>query len=183
MALIRHKENPFSDNLVIPTKGKRVTVSKLGKDNNVLINQNTGEVHGTQITTYKQVDTKEFVKVFAQNIALTFGLTSAGLKALNVMIWALQYQAVNKDLLQLESMTLASFLEYHAKSKLKLSQATFNRGLKELVGAQILAAYKIRGFYFINPNFIFNGNRIVFSTAIELKKQTKEDQAEINFKE
>jgi hypothetical protein len=179
MALVRHNENPFCENLVIPTKGKRVTVSRLGKDDNVLVNQTTGEVHGTHITTYKQVDSKEFVKVFAQNIALTFDLTSAGLKSLNVMIWALQYQAINKDLLQLESLTLASFLEDHKNSKLKLSLATFNRGLRELVKSQILAAYSIRGFYFINPNFVFNGNRIVFSTAIELKKK-REDQLEID---
>ena len=30
------------------------------------------------------------------------------------------------------------------------------------------------GVYFINPNFVFNGDRIVFSTAIE--RQTEQQQ-------
>ncbi|PAV01234.1 hypothetical protein CBG25_17865 [Arsenophonus sp. ENCA] len=47
------------------------------------------------------------------------------------------------------------------------AQATFTRGIKELVGAQIIARCLKQGDYFINPNFIFNGDRVAFTTAIE----------------
>jgi len=181
--IVRHSENPFFRDLVITKKKKQVRVSELGKDSNILINTSTGEVHGTHVVTYKQVDDAEFVKLFAQNIALTFGLTSAGLKSLNVLIWAIQNTAINKDLVMMESTVLVDFLLAH--DGLKLSQATFDRGLRELCLNKIIAKYKKPGFYFINPNFVFNGDRIAFTNAIERKKKqgSNEDQSEIGFDE
>lgn len=88
MSVTRYKENPFIENMVVPTKAKTVQLSRLGKDENILVNQNTGEVQGTHVTTYRRVDSESFVKLFTANIAMTFDLKSAGLKALNVLIWA-----------------------------------------------------------------------------------------------
>ena len=50
---------------------------------------------------------------------------------------------------------------------LKLSYATLKRGINELEKAQIIAKTMRKGFYFINPNFVFNGDRIAFTTLIE----------------
>ena len=168
----RYKNNPFTDNLVIPIKDKRVQISKLGKDNNVLLNQATGEVFGTHITTFKRVDGEQFVKLFTQNIALTFDLSSAGIKAFNVLIWAVQYYALSKDQVDLDTIILEEFLDKNnnPNSPLKLSSATFKRGLNELEKAQIIAKTIRQGRYFINPNFVFNGDRIAFSTIIERQK-------------
>ena len=168
----RYKNNPFIDNLVIPVKDKRVQVSRLGKDNNVLLNQTTGEVFGTQITTFKQVDGEQFVKLFTQNIALTFDLSSAGIKAFNVLMWALQHYALSKDQVDLDTPILEEFLEENDSPNypLKLSSATFKRGLNELEKSQIIAKTIRQGRYFINPNFVFNGDRIAFNTIIERKK-------------
>ena len=79
----RFKTNPFLEGMIIPVKGRQVRLSKLGKDDNVLINQATGEVHGTHVTTYKAVDNEQFVKLFTANIAMTFDLQSAGISASN----------------------------------------------------------------------------------------------------
>ena len=84
----RYKTNPFVSNMVIPVKGKQVKLSRLGKDDNILINQATGEVHGTHLTTYKRVDGEQFVKLFTANVGLTFDLTSAGIKSFSVLLWA-----------------------------------------------------------------------------------------------
>lgn len=170
--LIRYKENPFLKDMVIPVKGRKIQISPLGKDNNILVNQSTGEIIGTHVTTYKKVDGEQFIKLFTSNIGLTFDLTSSGIKVFTVMLWAVQHRAITKDQVDLELLTLEAFHESHANDlkPLKLSESTYRRGLTELCKAQIIAKSVKLGRYFINPNFIFNGDRIAFTTLIERNK-------------
>lgn len=169
-AIVRYEENPFIENMIVPIKSQRVQLSKLGRDDNVLVNQSTGEIQGTHVTTYRKVDSEEFVKLFTANIALTFELKSAGIKAFSVLVWILQEKGVSKDLAPLDKFVLDDFLEAHKDKELALSQATFARGLAELEKSKIIAKHIRQGWYFINPNFIFNGDRIAFTSVIEKTK-------------
>lgn len=174
MSLVRYETNPFLNNLTIKKGTKTIRInSNLGKENNILIDQNTGEVKSTHIATYRQVDETKFVKLFTQNIALTFELTSAGIKAFNVLLHIVQ-TTIEKDIVLLDKFALEDFLK---QNSLKLSISTFKRGVSELVKAKILAANKRKGFYFINPSFCFNGDRLTFTTIIERKN--KEDLAKL----
>ena len=169
MSLERYKENPFLEGMIVPMKGRQVKLSKLGKDDNILVNQRTGEVHGTHLTTFKRVDGEQFIKLFTANIALTFDLSSAGIKAFNVLIWVVQHKAISKDQVVLDTMMLEDFLDSQIKP-LRLSLATFKRGLNELEKSKIIAKTMRKSFYFINPNFVFNGDRIAFTTLFEKEK-------------
>lgn len=175
----RHDTNPFLDNMVVPLKGKQVRLSRLGKDNNIIINESTGETQGTAITTYRKVDSEKFVKLFTANIGFTFDLTSPGIKAFTVLIWAVQNKALEKDEIYLDSFVLNDFIDSQQDKTLKLSAATFKRGLSELVKAQIIARTRRQGQYFINPNFMFNGDRIAFTTLIERYDDHNDDQQEM----
>ena len=170
---IRYEENPFIEDMVVPVRGQRVQMSRLGRDDNVLVNQSTGEVQGTHITTYKKVDSEAFIKLFTANIALTFELGSAGIKAFSVLAWILQDRSISKDLVPMDKFVLEDFLKAQS-TKLALSQATFARGLAELEKAKIIAKHVRQGWYFINPNFVFNGDRVAFTTVIERKKRESE---------
>lgn len=174
MSVLRYKTNPFLENMTVPVRGQKVQISKLGRDDNVLVNQSTGEVHGTHVTTYRKVDSEQFVKLFTTNIAMTFELSSAGIKAFGVLLWAVQHRALAKDEVDLDSYVLDEFTTLHieAETPLKLSYATFKRGITELEKAQIIAKTIRKGRYFINPNFVFNGDRIAFTTLIERKQST-----------
>ena len=167
---IRYKQNPFLDFLDIQTAGKRVSVNVMGSDDNVLVNQATGEVKGTVVTTFKQVDDEQFLKLFTKNIAHTFDLKAAGIKALSVLAFAMQ-DRIKCDRVTLDMYLVADFIEAHKDRDppIKLSESTFMRGLKELENAQIIAKAQKRGDYFINPAFIFNGDRIAFNMIIERK--------------
>lgn len=167
--VVRHTKNPFIQDMVVPVKGQRVQLSRIGKDDNVLINNATGEVNGTHVTTFRQVDSEQFVKLFTQNIALTFDLKAAGIKVFNVMMWTLQNKALGGDVIPLDKYVLAEFLESQSKRKppVSLSSATYARGLAELEHAQIIAKHIRPGFFYINPNFCFNGDRIAFTTLIQ----------------
>lgn len=140
-------------------------ISPMGKDDHVLVNQSTGEVTGTNVITYKKVDNEEFVKLFSRNIALTFDLTSAGIKSLNILIWSVQNTAIQKDIVALDQLAFDDFMKEN--SELKMTLRTFQRGLTELEKSQIIAKTLRKGFYYINPNFVFNGDRIAFTTLIE----------------
>lgn len=178
MSFGRYKENPFLEGMVVPVKGKQVRLSRLGRDDNILVNQNTGEVQGTHVTTYKRVDSEQFVKLLTANIGLTFELSSAGIKAFGVLVWSVQNSALSKDEVDLDTLVLEAFLQCQvsaSKQPLRLSLATFKRGLNELEKAKIIAKTMRQGRYFINPNFVFNGDRIAFTTVIE-RKNTIEKQ-------
>lgn len=179
MSAKRYKNNPFLENMIVPVNTRQVKISPIGKDDNILINQSTGEVSGTHVTTYKKVDGEQFIKLFTANIGLTFDLSSAGIKTFSVLLWSVQHKAISRDEVDLDSLTLDDFIEYHKEKKppLKLSMATFKRGLSELEKASIIAKTLRAGRYFINPNFVFNGDRIAFTTLIE---KSTEEQRELD---
>jgi len=167
----RYDINPFLNELVVPVKQKNVKVSPMGQDRNVLINQETGEHFGTHVTTYKKVDAEKFVKLFTSNIALTFSLKPAGIKALSVLIWTVQNTSINKDLVLLDKYCLADFMKAHEDQELKLSHPTFLRGLAELEKAHIIAKNIRKAWYFINPSFVFSGDRVAFTQVIERQSE------------
>lgn len=173
----RYKENPFIEELNINVRSKNVKVSKLGKRDNInLINNDTGEHHGTYIGTTKKVDEEQFLKLFTGNIAMTFDLKSAGIKSFNVLCFVMQNTAIEKDKIFIDKHVLEDFNEVHNK---KLSKAVLYRGLVELIKNKIIARSKREGEYFINPAFVFNGDRIIFQTIIEKrKKELKETNIE-----
>ena len=177
MSVRRYTTNPFLEGMVVPVKGKSVKLSRLGTDDNVLVNQATGEVQGTHVVTYKKVDQEQFVKLFTANIALTFDLNAAGIKAFNILTWAVQSQGMGRDEVDLDQYTLEAFLANHPGANLSI--ATLRRGLRALEAANIIARTRRAGRYFINPNFIFNGDRVAFTTLIERKKATEEDQLDL----
>lgn len=176
--IVRHDHNPFVRDMVVPSRGKNIRISRLGKEENILVNQATGEHLGTHITTVRRVDSDQFVKLFTQNIAMTFALKSAGIKAFSVLIWVLQSKAVEKDLIPLDKIVLDEFIQAHQgrKPPIKLSQPTFWRGLADLEEAKIIAKHLRQGWYYINPNFVFNGDRIAFTTLLERKTAAEESQ-------
>lgn len=182
MSLVRHKTNPFIEDMVVPVKGRQVKLSRLGRsDQSILVNQTTGEVHGTHLTTYKRVDGEQFIKLFTANIGLTFDLSAAGIKAFSVLLWVVQHKAISRDEVDLDALTLEEFIEDHSDSKkpLSLSLTTFKRGMNELEKAQIIAKTMRKGRYFINPNFVFNGDRVAFTTVIERKKRSAQTEQEL----
>lgn len=181
MSVVRYKNNPFLSDLVINLREKQVRLGSLGKDSHVLVNESTGQSQGTHLVTYRHVDTEQFLKLFTKNIALTFDLTSPGIKAFNVLCWAVQAGALARDEVSLDAISLEDFLVAHKNRNPPLkdfSVATFKRGLTELEAAKLIAKTVRPGRYFVNPSFVFNGDRVAFTTVIERKKSTFQAELE-----
>lgn len=175
--IIRYSENPFVEGMEMEVGNKSVKVSALGKDDNILVNQVTGEVSGTHVVARKRVDRTKFVKTFADYMAFTFDLTKAGNKALRVVMWATKQYAVGRDRVDLGRYTYEEFMRYYEDSEppLVLSYPTYTRGLAELEKAKIIAKTMRTGHYFLNPNCLFNGDRVAFSTVIERESEEQKE--------
>lgn len=52
-----------------------------------------------------------------------------------------------------------------------LSRSTFERGISELIKANFIAETYVATYYFINPSYIFNGNRIAIVKEYILKRK------------
>ena len=46
------------------------------------------------------------------------------------------------------------------KTIVKISRTTYFKGMKELVEKHFIAETMIQNYYFINPDFMFNGDRL-----------------------
>ena len=81
--------------------------------------------------------------------------------------------AIAKDIVILDVEVLERFKsENNVKT---FARNTFQKGLADLVKNKIIARHTRQGWYYINPNFIFNGDRIAFTTLIERKKSETRD--------
>lgn len=172
------KQNPFTQEMKIKKRNKQIKLrtSENKAQENLLVNRITGEAEYTQLVTYRQVDESEFIKLFTQNIALTFNLSSSGLKVLNIAAYAVQKHAIGKDVIQLGREMMREFIDEFA---VKMSEATLQRGIRELIENQIIAKTDRRAKFFINPNLIFNGNRLTLIDIIEKKENKDAVQKEI----
>lgn len=176
----RFSKNPFVHGMVIKTKKARITVGEFGSESNIgIVNYETGEISspaGTVVAGVREVDDAMFIKLFTQNIALMMDFKSQGNKAFGFLMWAVQAYAMRKDLVQLDDHTRDEFLKVNPG--LAFSRRTMYQGLSQLEKAQIIAKASKPGFYFINPNFIFNGDRVRFITEIRRKQKSRAEELE-----
>lgn len=168
MKTVRYKNNPFINPIEIKTRGKRITVAPTRK-NFSLLDHDTGEVTGVTFCAYKEVDSEEFIKIYTANVELLFNLKGAGKKVFQILLKAMQEYSINRDTIYLDDET---GLEAAKAIDVKISRASFYRGVGDLIQSSIIAKSTRTNLYFINPHIIFNGDRVTFINDFK-RKQTK----------
>ncbi len=149
--------NPFIVDVSrsLKTKFKSDGVVKAGRTS--LINEETGEVVD-DVHFYGQrkvVDTETFVKIFSGRLKDIFDLSKTAVNVLLYIIDSIQKPMnINRDVVYLDIEDIGNWCGYSAKS-------TAYQGLVELMKAGMIAKYKKRNFYYIDPSLIFNGNRVL----------------------
>lgn len=152
--VVLHKLNPFmqGDAVVTKTKTKRLT----NKRGDMLVMGATGEIV-TGIAGFwqaQEVDATQFVKLFVQGVKAFKDLTGAGTKVFEVLYHEMQ-KNMNQDRV---------FLSFQAVDQTTnlMSEATYTRGMRELVAKGFLAATQVQGWFWINPSYLWNGDRLAF---------------------
>lgn len=147
--------NPFLSNAIANTKqgGRRIS----NKDGNrlMVVSETTGEVLAPAgFWQYEEVDKTQFVKLYVNGVKAFKDLTNAGTKVFEVLYLEIQ-KNIGKDKIYMSYSQLDHDIT-------PMSEATFNRGMKELVEKAFLAAMPAISWYWLNPDFIWNGDRLAF---------------------
>lgn len=161
----------YEHNPSVPTAGaitkKRPTTIRNG-EKVMLVGQETGAIVGEGHAAFiemREVDQAQFVKVYLAGIKQTQNLTNAGYK-----VFELVYNRM-RDTPQSDSILLT----HHDAQRydVKMSERTFRRGLRELLEQEFLYRSRVRDMYWVNVNYMFNGNRITLAKMYQLKGKQK----------
>ncbi len=163
----RYRENPFLKEVVENAKiGYKRIASKDNADL-AIINRSTGELTGAAGLWYRaEVEKTEFLKIYADGLAGILGLKSPGKKVF-ILLYNQLFGHIGKTeiVLHYEALT--------AEERKKISLRTFTSGVTELLKAKFIAQSMIPSVFFVNPNYIYNGNRIALIKEFVLKDSEK----------
>lgn len=167
-----YNSNPFIDSTSVAQRRRRV-MSKTGSM--MLVEPETGEiVHGGGAGFWEseEIDSTRFIKLFVNGVRALTELTNAGTKVF-AMLYAEMQSAPNKD---------RAWLSFSGVNQAitPMSESTYTRGMRELINKKFIAATPQQGWFWVNPDYIWNGDRLAFVKEYRIKKadQRKSDQRE-----
>lgn len=166
----KYYTNPFLEETAIESlTGYRKIYSRQNKDICLVINPNDGEAKPAGFYFRKEVEKNEFVKLYVKGATALLNLTSAGQKMFQ-QVYTQIYGKEGKD----KTEIMLSYEMMNEEEQKKISRSTFYRGIKELIEARFIAESKATNYYFINPTYIYNGDRLALVTEYITKKQPAE---------
>ena len=143
----RYRTNPL---LVPSALDLRTKTVKAGVARD-LIDPNTGEVHAVAaIYQRKIVDSERFAKVYLDGFSAIFELGTAAKKVFKTILMVCE-----KD----SDKIYLNFMVVEEVGRDGISQATFMRGMRELIQKKFIAESVFPHQYWINPHIFYNGNR------------------------
>jgi hypothetical protein len=144
--------NPFIVAGLVKPKTKRIT----NKKGDCMIVGETGEIVAPVAGFWQaqEVDAAKFVKLYINGVKAFKELTNAGTKVFELLYLEVQ-KNISKDRVYLSFSTIDN-------KETKISQATFTRGMRELIDKGFVAPTIAIGWYWLNLDFMWNGDRLAF---------------------
>lgn len=134
-------------------KTKRITNRK---GDMMLINRDSGEIVN-EIAGFwqsEEVDASKFVKLYINGVKALAELTGAGTKVFELLYLIIQ-ENIGKDKVYVSFNDLKKY-------GIATSRPTFARGMAELINKEFIASTDQIGWYWLNPDYIWNGDRLAF---------------------
>lgn len=169
-----YSTNPFLEEMGSPDMSKKNEVFYTG--DKVVINPKTGEVDDSVIgvAKVKYVESDKFVKLYTDQLGVFFELGKAAQRVCEFMMYKVGESAIGKGEVILGYPEYSQYFENRTGG----TRSTFMRGVQELAGKQLIAKHINRDVWYINPAFLFNGNRARFITEYRRKRKPTEQQLE-----
>jgi hypothetical protein len=155
-----YQTNPSVPRDGLASRTKRIRTGQEAKG--FLIN-GSGEVFGEGVAVayeIEEVDDERFVKLYLDGIRQTVGLSKRGLAVFELVYRTLQ-DAPKTDKVELSVLTCG------------LSRSTFYIGLRDLLKRGFLFHSAVDGVFFVNIQYMFNGDRLAFVKAYHRRKVKK----------
>lgn len=158
----KYRENPFLNQTFLSTKRGVKTVKGVGAERMMVVSEESGEILGPAgFWQSEEVDKTQFIKLFVNGVKALKELSSAGTRVFELLYLEMQ-KNIGKDKLHLSFQAIDQQIN-------ELSERTFYRGMQELVAKSFIAESLAPGVYFVNPDFIWNGDRLSFVRSFSIK--------------
>ena len=167
----RYDHNPFIGNALTNTKsGVRRITDKSGS-RMMVVSENTGEVIAPAgFWQTQEVDKTQFVKLYVNGVKAFRDLTGAGTKVFELLYLRVQ-ENMGKDKIWL------TFPDVEQTSS-TIGETTFYRGMKELLKKGFIAESLSPGLYYLNPDYMWNGDRLAFVKEYINKQPTPKKEVD-----
>lgn len=157
-------QNPFTEGVVEKiSQNKKKRIRKFITSKGSYIDNSSGEVKDVIMGIQKEVDSHEFTKLYHEGLNEIMGLTDKSSKILYYLASRLR-----KDQMQIE------FDIDNCTDVTGYSKSSVYNAMAELLEFNIIARHKKSYIYFINPLYIFNGDRLTIVKQYVMPKKDKE---------
>lgn len=156
-AMPEYEENP---SLPVASRSARIGQKRIPNkagDKLMVVNDNGEVIAGAGFHEIIEVDQSQFVKFYVGGVKLFNDLGAPGVK-----VFELLYKVILKSP-NIDKVFL------HPKQVPRMSRATFDRGVVELLAKEIIYKSTLPGHYYINVNYLFNGDRLALVKEYRLK--------------
>jgi hypothetical protein len=169
-ALNRRGLEVFTENPFVGGVQTRTRPHVLRQGNRALINTDTGDTitRAAGFWEIEEVDAGRFVKLFIQGVKALKELSGSGTKVFELLYLKVQ-ETPNQDKIFIPFSNIDQKIT-------PMSEATYHRGMKEILGKGFLAPTPSMGLYWLNPGFVWNGDRLAFVKEYRRKPAIKTDQ-------
>ena len=169
--LIKYETNPFLPDAAANTdEGTKRKTLRSKDGSHLMVTSQSGEVIAPAGFWHTQeVDRTQFVKLYVNGVKAFAGLTGAGAQVFGLVYAELQ-KTPGKDMIYLNFSDVDQDIT-------PISKATFMRGVKEILLKKFLAETQVSGRYFVNPDYIFNGDRLAIVKEFRVRRDAVSDQA------
>lgn len=159
----KYTENPFLAKALTTTKTRTRKISSTSGERMMVVSEESGEVMGPAgFWQTEEVDQTQFVKLFVNGVRALKELTAAGTKVFELLYLEMQ-KNIGKDQIHLSFAGIDHTIN-------DISERTFYRGMQELVAKGFIAESVVVGLYFVNPDYLWNGDRLAFVKTFRLKQ-------------
>ena len=164
-----YDKNPYIVDASLNTNQgtKRRTLRNKDGTQLMITNPGTGEmVAPAGFWQTQEVDKTQFVKLYVNGVRAFRELTAAGSKIFEILYLEVQ-KAIGRDRVYLSFSNLPD--------EFAISQATFTRGMRELMDKKFVAPTAAVGWYWVNPDYMWNGDRLAYVKEYRLKRDNSND--------
>ncbi len=161
--IAQYGENPFVKDALVSTKTgtRRISATNGRKDRFMIVSDHGEIVAPAGFHEIVEVDKSQFVKLYVNGVKAIQGLTSPGTRVFELVFMQVQ-EKPGKDTVYITFPAINQEIT-------PISRATFDRGMRELLEKKFLAMTRTPGIYYINIDYVFNGNRLAFIKEFRIK--------------
>ncbi len=159
--LKQYSSNPFLGDASSNTKQGIKRISDRTGQKMMVVSEHGEIMAPAGFWQIEEVDRSQFVKLYVNGVKAFKELTGAGTKVFELLYLQIQ-NGIGKDTVYLSMADVNQSLS-------PMSKATFMKGMRELLEKGFIAETVRTNQYFINPDYLFNGDRLALVKEFRVK--------------